>query len=183
MSIAMSDITTEQLEQLLNNADLPVEDQPSTIPDPPMSPPPAPIQLPQSGLVTSEHTVSGQVEQLLSAFGGSVLEIIQNQRSDRNQVNDIAVIVEGQVRHMITSGNVKNITPFLEALSNLLKTKTDINANASRALDSIARLISAGKSNDLIVAIGGGVAKKGSLNLEELLQQPLNEDELKDASQ
>jgi hypothetical protein len=57
----------------------------------------------------------------------------------------------------------------------MLQTKAEINANSSRSLDSTAKLLSALKSNDMIMNIGG-IVGKSTLDLEALLSQSADDD-------
>jgi hydrogenase maturation factor HypF (carbamoyltransferase family) len=133
---------------------------------------------PPSSLVESQddkNNINENFKRLIELFGTSVNEIIHNQHSDREQANSAIQIVQTQINQMIQNGNTKGIGVYLDAWARLLQTKAEINANAPRSMDSIAKLLSAAKSNDLIINIGGGAAQ-GTLNLEALLSQPVKDD-------
>jgi hypothetical protein len=71
----------------------------------------------------------------------------------------------------------KRISPaMVEAWTKLLQTKTEVNTNASRVLDSVARLISAGKGNDLIINLNQAKSANG-IDLNAILAQPAYDDE------
>jgi hypothetical protein len=150
-------------------------------PEPTLVPPDPPPAPPQSDLLAETPATDDLgVKQLLSKFGGSVDEIICNQRQDRIQVSQAIQVVAQHIAEKIQNepNNLKGIGVFLDAWARMLQTKADINANASRALDSIAKLLSAGKSNDLILNITGKNLDTNNLDLEALLNQPPTEDEL-----
>lgn len=125
--------------------------------------------------IDKEEQIDLGVKQLLAKFGQSVETIINNQKTDRDQVEQAIVLVEKKVKDAIDSGS-KLSPAFLDAYARLLQTKADINTNASKVLDSVAKLLAAGKGNDLIVNINSG--KTGELDLEQFLQQPPYEDEI-----
>lgn len=145
--------------------------------EPPVLIPAQELMKPSSNLfkVEKEQELDLGIKQLLAKFGQSVETIINNQKSDREQVEQAIILVEKKVKDAVDSGS-KLSPAFLDAYARLLQTKADINTNASKVLDSVAKLLAAGKGNDLIVNINNG--KTGELDLEEFLQQPAYEDEI-----
>ena len=144
---------------------------------------PEPILVPQQGIekissnllkIENQTTDDIGIKQLLSKFGASVDTIISNQRADRDQVEKAITLVEKKVKDAVDSGS-KLSPAFLDAYARLLQTKAEINTNASKVLDSVAKLLAAGKGNDLIVNINN--KETGGLDLESFLQQPKYEDE------
>ena len=115
------------------------------------------------------------IKVLLNKFGDSVNVILNNQLRDREQVESAILFFEAHVRQVTAAGG--RLSPsYIEAWSTLLRTKTEINTNATGVLDSIARLLSAGKKNDLIINLGASPGSEG-IDLETLLSQPKKEDE------
>jgi len=113
------------------------------------------------------------IKQLLAKFGKSVELIINNHESDRQQAEDAIKFFKGRVE---ASPGPQGMLPYVEGWVQSLKIKTEINTNAYKVLDSTAKLIAAGKQNDLIVNVGG--VKSGGLDIEKLLsQKPSNENE------
>jgi len=121
--------------------------------------------------------MSRRVKNLLSLFSGSVEQIVHNQAEDRREVSSMATLLGDYVRQRLQGGEVRGMGPFLDALARLLQTKADINSNSSRALDSIAKLLSASKSNDVILSLNSSGPSLDGLDLEALLRQPPAEDE------
>jgi|APFre7841882654_1041346.scaffolds.fasta_scaffold236505_1 hypothetical protein len=115
------------------------------------------------------------VKVLLGVFGTTVQDIVRNYTKDREQIDKAIEYFESEVKSSQTSG-AKLSPAFIEAWAKLLQAKAEINMSATSSLDSIAKLISAGKGNDLVINLNGKIPK-GNLNLEALLTQPKYEDE------
>jgi hypothetical protein len=122
----------------------------------------------------NQEDVAG-VKVLLGVFGTTVQDIVQNYKKDREQIDKAIEYFEAEVRSAQKSG-AKLSPAFTEAWAKLLQAKAEINMSATSSLDSIAKLISAGKGNDLVINLNGNIPK-GNLNLEALLSQPAYEDE------
>lgn len=116
--------------------------------------------------------VSLQVQELLVAYNDHFKTTVKNYDKDRTQAEQLISLIETVVRSSIMQ---KGASPYVDALVRLLAIKAEINTNATSALDSIAKLLAAAKSNDIIVNLGG--VQKGQLDLEALLSQPKREDE------
>ena len=115
------------------------------------------------------------IKKLVSKFGNTVDIIIQNQSKDRDQLENAIGYFENEVKEA-TKQN-KRISPaMVEAWTKLLQTKTEVNTNASRVLDSVARLISAGKGNDLIINLNQAKSAN-DIDLNAILAQPAYDDE------
>lgn len=114
------------------------------------------------------------VRTLLKQFGNSVEKILVDVEKDREQIESAITYFETTVRG---TTDRKGISPYVDGWARLLQTKGEINVSRASVLDSIAKLVAAGKSNDLIINLGE--VKKGSLDLEQLLTQPLKDDEKK----
>lgn len=120
------------------------------------------------------------VKPLLNKFGASVDEIIDNQRSDREQIDNAIQYLDGVIKKAVEEE--EKMSPiYVDAWARLLQAKADVNANASKVLDSVAKLFSAGKGNELILNLG--LSSSGDLDLEELLRQKQYEDEQIDRSE
>jgi hypothetical protein len=114
------------------------------------------------------------VRQLLAKFGSSVDEIISNQKADRSQIDDAILYLDGVIKKAIA--NDEKLSPmYVDAWARLHQAKADVNANASKVLDSVAKLLSAGKGNELVLNLG--LSASGDIDLEELLKQDKYEDE------
>jgi hypothetical protein len=132
------------------------------------------ITPPKAELMTEEENADLGIKQLLSKFGNTVEQIIENQDADRKQIDDAIQFLEGVIKD--ANNNNKKLSPvYIDAWTRLMQSKADVNANASKVLDSVAKLISAGKGNELIIKNDN--ITSGSLDLEALLEQEKYEDE------
>lgn len=110
---------------------------------------PVPIQPQQIAQITQIHTVEVKAEENI---GGEALrgaaskivpilgETIDNFRADRDQQQSVIAHLQDLVFN-----NPKIKPAVIESLVNAMKVKSESNANFSRMLDSIAKIISAGK--------------------------------------
>jgi hypothetical protein len=147
------------------------------VPDPVLEPPkapPAPVIIPSQLMEPPKSAVDlVGINQILDMFRTSLNEIITNQRADRNQLDENITFIGEYIRSAIRSG--QRISPiFVDAYTRLLATKTDVNSNASRALDSVSRFLAAIKRNELIVKPG---EEGASEDIIQMLNQPAEEDE------
>jgi len=131
-------------------------------------------ELPSSDLIEKTEDEDLGIKQLVSKFSSTVETIIQNHKKDRSQLNDAITYFEEEVKEARKS-NKRLSSSMIDGWAKLLQTKTEINANASRVLDSVTRLISAGKGNDLIINLNQKAAT--DIDLDTLLNQPKYEDE------
>ena len=167
------EIKLEDLEEDFPN-DFP--EQPR-VPDPVLEPPKSPavpVIIPSQLMEPPKSAVDlVGVNQILEMFRTSLSEIITNQRADRNQLDENITFIGDYIRSAISSG--QRISPiFVDAYTRLLATKTDVNSNASRALDSVSRFLAAIKKNELIVKAG---EEGTSEDIIKMLNQPAEEDE------
>ena len=139
--------------------------------------PPEIEPVPEAALAKIPPPTPDQVQfrQLLVRFQNSVNLIAENQVADREQIEKAIVFYEQQVKNGALTALAAR--PFVEGWVALLGTKAEINANATSLLDSISKLLAAGKANDLVNINIGGKAGSGDFDLEKLLGQPLKEDE------
>lgn len=131
--------------------------------------------LPKADLVKIEDGPQDDlnIKAILAKFGTSLDLILANHTQDRAQIETTIQFVDTQIKAAVTGD--KKISPmFIDALVRLLQTKAEINTNATSVLDSITKLLSAGKKNELLVNIG---AKGGDLDIMKLLSQPRRDDE------
>lgn len=119
-----------------------------------------------------ENPDSLGVRRLIEQFGVTVGKILADVDKDREQTEAALTFFETTVRG---TTDRKGISPYVDGWARLLQTKSELGVTRASVLDSIAKLIAAGKSNDLIINLGE--IKKGSLDLETLLSQPLKADE------
>jgi hypothetical protein len=158
------------------------EDFPNDFPEQPRVPDPVlePPKLPESVITPSRLMEPPKsavdlvgVNQILEMFRTSLSEIITNQRADRDQLDENITFIGDYVRRAIEKK--EKISPiFVDAYTRLLATKTDVNSNASRALDSVSRFLAAIKKNELIVKPG---EEGTSEDIIKMLNQPAEEDE------
>lgn len=133
------------------------------------------IEPPAANLTAAdEDTGDIGIRQLLSKFGNTVEQIIINQETDRKQIDDAIQFLEGVIKSARDKG--EKLSPvYVDAWTRLMQSKADVNANASKVLDSVAKLVSAGKGNELVIK--NDSVSTGSLDLESLLEQEKYEDE------
>ena len=128
-----------------------------------------PELVPDSPPVQPEVVIQGddidKIQKIINDFEGIRDEIITNYRSDRNQVEK--AIKEFEQR--MSEGTTKVV---VESYVNALRIKADINANAIKMLDATAKLLSAGKSTNIVQAQG-----IGPQDLEKILSTPAYPDE------
>lgn len=126
---------------------------------------------PAAALVEEQSEEDQGFKRLVSRFNASVEIIIDNHAKDRDQIERGISLLDAMIRDAVT--NNKKISPaYVEAWAKLISAKTEVNANATGVLDSIAKLLSAGKKNDLIL---NQTQVSGTLDLSKLLEQPSNE--------
>jgi len=135
-------------------------------PAPPAAPvTPAPVLTPVSQPSEDEDN---EVRELLTNFKDMREEILANYRGDRSQV-------EGAIKRLedaIIDGNATEaiVDNYIKAIS----VKADINSNAIKILDSIAKLMSAGKGTNIFIRNEGGISAN---ELERILNAPKCADE------
>ena len=139
--------------------------------------PPETEPVPEASLAKIPPPTPDQVQfrQLLVRFQNSVNLIAENQVADREQIEKAIVFYEQQVKNGALTALAAR--PFVEGWVALLGTKAEINANATSLLDSISKLLAAGKANELVNINIGGKEGSGDFDLEKLLGQPPKEDE------
>jgi phosphoglycolate phosphatase-like HAD superfamily hydrolase len=109
-------------------------------------------------------------QEIIKNFRSVRDEILSNYRGDRSQVETAIQLFQQHIRNGVVTQGVTD--GYVKALG----IKADINSNAIRILDSIARLLAAGKSNGLFVQqIGFGAG-----DLSKLLKEPLYPDEVRE---
>jgi len=170
--VQVREVKLEDVEE-----DFPNEFPETPVPDPILEPPKAPsapVIIPSQLMEQPKNPVDlVGINQILDMFRTSLNEIITNQRADRNQLDENITFIGDYIRLAIQSG--QRISPiFVDAYTRLLATKTDVNSNASRALDSVSRFLAAIKKNELIVKPG---EEGTSEDIIAMLSQPAEEDE------
>jgi hypothetical protein len=117
------------------------------------------------------------LRKLVLDFSKTADVVSKNYESDRNRVEVAVAYFEHIVRD--AQDNSKKLSPaFVEGYVKLLAIKAEINTSATSLLDSIAKLVSAAKNNNIIINLGGADDNNLSLNLEELLSQAPKSDEM-----
>lgn len=133
----------------------------------------------KSELITPEKEPQDKLglRKLVLDFSKTADVVSKNYENDRNRVEVAVAYFEHIVRDAQDNG--KKLSPaFVEGYVKLLAIKAEINTSATSLLDSIAKLISAAKNNNIIINLGGAEDNNLSLNLEELLSQAPKSDEM-----
>lgn len=122
----------------------------------------------QSTIQEEEETEGeNRVDKFLGKFGDTVDELLVNFNEDRLQIQDAVVLFKQQIDDSIR--NDKRIPQVIfQAYVEALKTKSNNNANAVRVLDSIARLMQAGRGGEMF-STGGG-SSLSAADLQKLLE-------------
>jgi hypothetical protein len=150
--------------------------EPKSVVEPQLSPAPEPPPLPPATLTKVEVIKDDLgIKKLIGKFTDSVDVIISNQGADRQQAENTFAYLDNLIRTAFAS-NVKVSPSIIEAWVKSMQIKSDINANAVGALDSIAKLLAAAKKHDLIINLGGGADPSG-IDLAALLAQPDDKDD------
>lgn len=137
---------------------------------------------PPSELIQEEEEGKEQagVRQLVMKFAGVVDEVLENNTENRKQLQEAIEYLDTQIKEARESG-AKLSPVFVEQWAKLMIAKAEINTNTSKVLDSVAKLVAAGKGNELVI-VNNNMEKTGSLDLESLLSQPAYEDETAEKS-
>jgi len=133
------------------------------------------LSVPQSvpNPLSDEDENAKKINSLIKLFSDTANDIIHNYHNDRTQVNDALGYFENEVR--VARSNGAKITPaMIEGWVKLLSVKSDINSNSISILDSMAKLLSAAKNNNLIVNVSNSST---GIDLQALLAQPKRSDE------
>ena len=146
--------------------------------EPELKNPDVAIQLPKSQLIEKQDEDTIGMTLLLKKFGITAEEIINNYAKDRAQIDEGITLLSEEIKKLKSEDN-KIPAALLEAWTKLLAAKAEINMSATSSLDSIAKLLAAGKGNELIISMKSDAANAGELNLEALLSQAPRDDELK----
>lgn len=112
-------------------------------------------------------------KEFLEKFVNVANEIVENHTKDRNQIEEAIKYFSEEVKEARQLG-IKLPPALIDGWVKLLATKSDVNANATGVLDSMAKLLAAAKNNNLIININDN---NPGINLEEILSQPAKEDE------
>ena len=104
------------------------------------------LDLGETTVMKKEERVLPFVD-LAHQFGKTVNTILQNCESDRQQLEEIVVFASGEARSW--DGD-RPSAALLEAWVAATSKKADVNIGATKLLDSIAKLLAAGKNNELL---------------------------------
>jgi hypothetical protein len=145
--------------------------KPEPAPKPPEEKPlKAPEPVPTSAVTTTvqeEKPPGPDIGAILANFCEIRDEIFGNFRNDRKQTAEILQKFEEQIKEGAVT------TAVLEAYVSTLRIRTDINTNAISMLDSITRLLAAGKNNSVFVQNSAMTPQ----DLEKILKAPPMPDE------
>ena len=111
-----------------------------------------------------------QLKTVASQYGAVFGEIIANYKTDRDQAQDV---IDMFMTVISSGGKVPRI--YLEKVADAVRAKNEIAQTAIRALDSLPKLISATKGNDLFTG-GGAGASFDSDGLRAILAEAQNSD-------
>lgn len=113
---------------------------------------------------------NGELQHLLSQFKNVADTVLNNYNADRNQIEGVIQFLD----QMVQMGP-KTPRVYVEMLVAALRTKTETNTNAVKLLDSLAKLLSAGKGTSVFVNQGQSF---DSSDLKKLLDAPAFPDEM-----
>lgn len=108
------------------------------------------------------------IEAFVKKFSDVTGEILNNYRDDRDEIGQTIKYLDG-----IVKGHPKVSQIYVEMLVSALRTKAENNTSIIKLLDSIAKLIAAGKGNQIFAQNTTIVGE----DLEKLLSQKTFEDE------
>ena len=142
----------------------PVDDEPDlTPPDEPDRPSTQPVPIVQ----TDTKNVRA-LESLFDQFASTAHSMLHNAAEDRGQLNEAIEILGNKVR-----SNDRVQGAVIEQWVNAMRAKADLNVSTTKLLDSIAKLLSAAKSNPIIS--GQDDIEDGDVDFDELLNKKVEE--------
>ena len=168
--------TNDELSKLLDESQVPFPDPEigakpiDVIPEPelerPKDPgaPALPIDSPESKVEESEK----YAKDFLNKFKVTSDLILERLSADREEQQQILNHLKNVV---FNDPDCKGV--YVEALANIIRAKSDSNTNTTKLLDSIARMLAAGKDH----MIGGNAGPISTEDLRKLLAQPRFKDE------
>lgn len=129
------------------------------------------LQQTQSDSDSDLSTVfSKQLERVASQYGSVFEEIIKNYKKDREQAQEV---IDNFMDVIAAGGKVPRV--YLEKVADAVRAKNEIAQTAIKALDSLPKLISATKGNELFSNNIG--ISFDSTHLKEILDKASEEDE------
>lgn len=196
-SLSPKSKTTPQPENNEQKEQAPIEEEEveeveeDIVEDAPVPPPPAPLVpveepvytqpnndpvVPSELLVpTPEKDDELGVKDLLQKFRTHANKIIGDHDADRQQIQEAIRMLQPYVEQSVAGNKPKVTSIIVESWAKLLQTKAEITSNGVSVLDSISRLISAAKNNQIV--LNQQNVQAGSVDLKDILSQPLEEDE------
>ena len=108
-----------------------------------------PDEVDSSQTASDDTPIFDIISEVVGKFGGHADEIWAAIRSDREQIDDFLTILQDRISSVQDTKQY-----YIEAITSLLSTKANASINASRLLDSIAKMVSASKN----VGDGSGAA-------------------------
>lgn len=189
----VEDVEDEDVEDVVDEdvVDEDVEDVPAPVTPVPPVPPPAPLvpveepvftQPSDEPIVPSELLVPTPekddelgVKDLLQKFRTHANKIIGDHDADRQQIQEAIRMLQPYVEQSVAGSKPKITSIIVESWAKLLQTKAEITSNGVSVLDSISRLISAAKNNQIV--LNQQNVQAGSVDLKDILSQPPEEDE------
>lgn len=142
----------------------------------------APIQIirskpddgPSAPIDVKESSQVAGIKGLLDIYVSQVSVLINNQVKDREQIDQAFNFLDGAIRTAAESG-LKISPVYVESWAKLAIAKAEVNQSSTAVLDSIAKLLAAGKKNELVVNTGSQTAGTSSIDLADLLSQDIEE--------
>lgn len=138
--------------------------------DPDLDPHPEPDRPPTQPVPIVEKDVKNvrALESLFDQFASTAHSMLHNAAEDRNQLNEAIELLGNKIRtHDRVQGAV------IEQWVNAMRAKADLNVSTTKLLDSIAKLLSAAKSNPIIS--GQDDIEDGDVDFDELLNKKVDE--------
>lgn len=108
------------------------------------------------------------LQSLISKFNVVAQESLDNFAEDRREIEQALQVIWDDLGEAISEGK-KRPQAIYQAYVELIKTKTNNNANVTKLLDSIARLLQAGRQNEIFSGINSsdGMSDKELTDLLE----------------
>lgn len=132
---------------------------------------PAEVKPVQAEIVEPENLPLPFIE-LTKKFNSVVSKVIKDADADRNSLDELAQHAKATCMAYIQS-NEKPQAAMVEAWTNALSKKAETNIAMTKLLDSIAKLLSAGKNSDIFIQVNNADTES---DLRKLLDSTNNQE-------
>jgi len=120
---------------------------------------------PEEPLNLEENDIGSPLQSLIFKFNKVAQESLDNFAEDRREIEQALQVIWKDLSPAIQNGK-KRPRDLYQAYVELIKTKTNNNANVTKLLDSIARLLQAGRQNEIF----SGASGDGGMSDQELTE-------------